>query len=114
MEGLPEILSSGAPVPHQSKSFLKEMFAAKSVPVYTNTFLAGINDDGVIVKPSNSEEERVLEADDVVIAVGFRPLPSFAREIEGCGAEIYEVGDGRQVANILNAVWDAYEVARNI
>ena len=114
VEGLPEILSSGAPVPHQSKSFLKEMFEAKAVPVMTGTFLAGINDDGVVVKPAGSDHEQTIAADDVVIAVGFRPLPSFAREVEGCGAEIYEVGDGKQVANILNAVWDAFEVAKNI
>lgn len=114
VEGLPEILASGAPVPHQSKSFLKEMLEAKKVPVLVNTFLAGINDDGVIVKKAGSEETEVIPADDVVIAIGFKPLPSFARELEGCGMEIYEVGDGKQVANIMNAVWDAFEVAKNI
>ena len=114
VEGLPEILSSGAPVPHQSKSFLKEMMEAKQVPVMTNTFLAGIDDHGVLVKPAGGGEEQSIEADDVVIAVGFRPLASFAKELEGCGMELYEIGDGKQVANILNAVWDAFEVARYI
>ena len=28
--------------------------------------------------------------------------------------EIYEIGDGRQVVNIMNAVWDGYEVARTL
>ena len=114
VEGLPEILSSGAPVPHQSKSFLKEMFAAKEVPVLTSTFLAGITEKGACVRPAAGGEVTELEADDVVIAVGFRPVPSMADQIQGIGAEVFEVGDGKQVGNILNAVWDAYEVAKNI
>ena len=55
-----------------------------------------------------------LATDSVVIATGFRPLPSMAAELNGCGADIYEIGDGRQVSNILQAVWDGYEVANNI
>jgi len=114
VEGLPEILSSGAPVPHQSKSFLKEMFEAKEVPVLTNTFLAGISDEGAIVKKAGSDETYTIPADDVILAVGFKSTPSIAKELDGWGAEVYEVGDGKQVANILNAIWDAYEVSRNI
>ena len=62
VEGLPNILSSGAPVPHQSKSFLTEMFEAKNVPVMTNTFLAGINDEGVVIRPGDSEEISTITA----------------------------------------------------
>jgi 2-enoate reductase len=28
--------------------------------------------------------------------------------------EVYNVGDSRRVANIMYAIWDAYEVASNI
>ena len=46
--------------------------------------------------------------------MGFRPNPSMAPELVGAGIEFYEVGDGRQVSNLMGAIWDAYEVARSI
>ena len=51
--------------------------------------------------------ETELAADDVVIAIGFRPLSSIRASLQGTGFPVYEVGDGKQVANILRAVWDA-------
>ena len=50
----------------------------------------------------------------IVIAVGFRPRKSMASELVGRGYEVYEVGDGRQVGNILTSIWDAYEVAHTL
>lgn len=37
-----------------------------------------------------------------------------AQELAGCGAVVYEIGDGQQVSTILHAVWDGYEVGNNI
>lgn len=42
------------------------------------------------------------------------PAPSMAQELAGCGAVVYEIGDGQQVSTILHAVWDGYEVGNNI
>ncbi|MBR3234413.1 MAG: hypothetical protein IKG11_02250 [Atopobiaceae bacterium] len=35
-------------------------------------------------------------------------------EYAGHGVDVYEVGDGRQVGNIMSAIWEAYEVARGL
>ena len=59
-------------------------------------------------------QKKELDADSIVIAVGFRPAPSMAQELAGCGAVVYEVGDGQQVSTILHAVWDGYEVGSDI
>jgi len=59
-------------------------------------------------------QKKELEADSVVIAVGFQPIPSMAQELRGGGAVVYEIGDGQQVSTILHAVWDGYEVGNNI
>lgn len=37
-----------------------------------------------------------------------------AQELSGCGAVVYEIGDGQEVSTILHAVWDGYEVGNNI
>ena len=48
----------------------------------------------------------------IIIAVGFRPLPSIVGDLYETGIEVYEVGDGKKVVNIMNAINDAHEVAR--
>jgi hypothetical protein len=30
------------------------------------------------------------------------------------GVDVYEIGDGLQVGNIMTAIWEAYEVARGL
>ena len=37
-----------------------------------------------------------------------------ADQLTGCGARIYEIGDGNKVGNVLTCVRDAFEVARNL
>lgn len=41
-------------------------------------------------------------------------LPSMKEQMENLDAEIYQVGDGRQVGGIMTAIWEAYEVAHSI
>ena len=40
------------------------------------------------------------------LSVGYRSSASFAEELEGCTAKIYEIGDGRKVGNILTCMLD--------
>ena len=37
-----------------------------------------------------------------------------ASKLEGCGAKIYEIGDGKKVGNVLTSIKDAFEVAHNL
>lgn len=54
-----------------------------------------------------SGQEKELEADTVIMSVGFRPLPSMKEELESLGIDIYQVGDGRAVGSIMTAIWEA-------
>ena len=63
---------------------------------------------------SVADGTKTIPADTVIIAVGFRPTPSIAQELKGLGAQVFEIGDQRQVGNILTSIWDAYEVARTL
>ncbi len=60
----------------------------------------------------NDGTERVIEADTVIFAIGLKPNPSYAKELLGSGIAVYEVGDGKQVANIQRSTSEAYEVTR--
>ncbi len=110
VEGLDHILNG--PVPSINRQFLLDAFRYYGTKVKTGTMLSKVTDEGVFVTGENGE--MFLEADTVVIAVGFRLVPSMARELYGHGIEVYEVGDGKEVGDIYTSIGSAFEVAREI
>jgi len=112
VEALPKILSAGIPSPIPNGQMIPDLFEYHHVNVLENHRLFAVEDGKVILESDG--QKKTLEADSVVIAVGFRPVPSMAQELSGCGAVVYEIGDGQKVSTILHAVWDGYEVGNNI
>lgn len=113
VEALPAILSAGAPVPLPNKTMLLDLLTKVHANILTGTRLSEINERGAVVAAAGGAQ-KTLECDTVVIAIGFRPLKSMRNELLGNGFDVYEAGDGTRVGNILNAVWDAQEVAKAI
>ena len=112
VEALPDIMSVEF-VPNQHKNMLKDMLEHHKIPIYTSHRLMEINDEGALIAPAE-EEAFTLKADTVVVSVGMRANPSFASELVGTEIEVYEIGAGRRVGNIYNAVHDAYEIIYNL
>ncbi len=112
VEALPKILSAGIPSPIPNGQMIPDLFERHHVTVLENHRLSAVENGRVIL--DHEGQRKALETDSVVIAVGFRPAPSMAQELQGCGAVVYEIGDGQQVSTILHAVWDGYEVGNNI
>ena len=111
-EALPNILSAGILSPIPNGQMIPDLFEHHHVTVLEKHRLSAVENGKVILESDG--QKKVLDADTVVIAVGFRPAPSMAQELQGCGAVVYEIGDGQKVSTILHAVWDGYEVANNI
>ena len=112
VEALPKILSAGILSPIPNGQMIPDLFEHHHVTVLEKHRLSAVEDGKVILESDG--QKKVLDADTVVIAVGFRPAPSMAQELQGCGAVVYEIGDGQKVSTILHAVWDGYEVGNNI
>ncbi len=112
VEALPKILSAGIPSPIPNGQMIPDLFEYHHVNVLENHRLSAVEDGKVILESDG--QKKTLDADSVVVAVGFRPVPSMAQELSGCGAVVYEIGDGQKVSTILHAVWDGYEVGNNI
>lgn len=112
VEALPKILSAGIPSPIPNGQMIPDLFEYYHVNVLENHKLSAVENGKAVLECDGQKEE--LDADSIVIAVGFRSAPSLAQELQGCGAVIYEIGDGQQVSTILHAVWDGYEVGNNI
>ena len=111
-EALPKILSAGILSPIPNGQMIPDLFEHHHVTMLEKHRLSAVEDGKVILESDG--QKKVLDADTVVIAVGFRPAPSMAQELQGCGAVVYEIGDGQKVSTILHAVWDGYEVGNNI
>ena len=109
VEALDQILNLNN-VPAMNKTMLLDGFEFYSTRILTNTKLKTVLDDGAMVVLPDGKEEK-LAADTVILSIGYRPLPSLKPELEDCGAEVIEIGDGRKVGNVLTSVNDAHEVA---
>jgi 2-enoate reductase len=55
-----------------------------------------------------------IACDSIVLAAGYNENAELYEQLQYDIPEIYKIGDARRVANILYAVWDAYEVASHI
>lgn len=113
VEALDHILSAGAPVPLQNVQMLKEAFEYYQAEILEGHRIIEVKEHGAVVADASGQEKE-LEADTVIMSVGFRPLPSMKEELEPLGIDIYQVGDGRAVGSIMTAIWEAYEVAHSI
>ncbi|MCG0275851.1 MAG: FAD-dependent oxidoreductase [Thermosediminibacteraceae bacterium] len=112
VEVLKKILSAGMPVPHMNSAMLIDLLKFYNVEIKTNTHVAAIKDEGIVIKTETGE--KVIAADSVVLAIGYNPENSLYKQIAPQKAQTYILGDARKVQNIMYAIWDAYEVARNI
>lgn len=113
VEILPELMAGGIHVPAQVKQMTMDMLARYEVEVMTGCRVEAIESGGVKVVLDDMRKDEVL-TDTVVLAIGMRPNHSLADRISGEMDNVYCIGDCRKPRNVMNAVWDAYEIARHI
>ncbi|MDR3729600.1 MAG: FAD-dependent oxidoreductase [Oscillospiraceae bacterium] len=114
VDGLDDILSNDPDgVPFQTRWMLNELLDLHGVRKYMGHMLAGINDQGCVLK-SKSGELVPIEADDVIIAIGFRSRKSMYEALYGTDMEVYEIVAGNGIGSIANQVNAAYEITRNL
>jgi 2-enoate reductase len=113
VEALNKLMQASSPVPRPNKMMLRDLLSFHKVNMLTNTTLAEVADDGVVVVEKSSRQT-TLPADTVVIAVGLGPDQELYRSLTGNIPNLHIVGDAVEAQNIMHAIWDAYEVARNI
>jgi 2-enoate reductase len=114
VEALDAVIAIGAPVPGGNRLMLIDLLIQNGVDILTRHAIEEVTGKGAVVK-DNEGTSKIIEADTVIMSIGFRPIdPIPTGELDDAGVQVYRIGDGRQVANIMTAIWDAYEVARSI
>ena len=113
VEMLSSLLRAGRPVPRPNRMMLLDLLKFHKVNVLTNTSLVEVTDDGAVVI-DRSSHKKTLPADIVVLCVGLKSDQELYRSLMDKIPNLYLIGDAREAYNIMNAIWDAFEVARNI
>jgi 2-enoate reductase len=113
VEKLDDLLVGGRPIPWMNQVMLLDLLKFHKVKVLTNLSLFEVVDEGAVVIHKNFRRE-TLAADTVIMAVGLEPQQEIYRSLKGHLTDLYLIGDARKAWNIMNAIWDAYEVARSI
>ncbi|WP_312737053.1 oxidoreductase [Atlantibacter hermannii] len=110
IEASDKILGGGMPV--MNADMLTDLLHYEYVEIHRETRVTEITPRGIrIVGP---EGERDVNVDTVVYAVGYRSENRLWNEIKADGIESYLLGDAKRVNNIMYAIWDAFEIARNL
>ncbi len=100
VEAIDSILSAGAPVPIMNKMALEDLLDHYKVDIRTGSRIEEINDNESVITVDG--DRTTISADTVVIAIGFKSVSSRAQDLFGCGADIYEIGDGRKVGTVMS------------
>lgn len=113
VEALGSLMTKGQPVPHMNKTMLIDLLTFNQVDIILNSFLIEVTEEAAIISEGASKR-RTIKADTVVLAVGYKPNDALFRSLNGKIKELHLIGDAREAANIMNAIWDAYDVAKTI
>jgi len=112
VEALDDILSSGNPLPPMNEFMLRELLEFNNVSIHVARKLAKIKENSIeMISDSGTEDVACAQ---VVLAIGYHSNNTIYNAIKNEYPEVYNIGDSQKVRNIKGAVWDAYEVARNI
>jgi 2-enoate reductase len=106
------LLDVNGPLCHANSDMLLALIPFKGIRVLTSTRVKGYQEGLLICDTPDGPEH--LNCDAVILAVGYEPDRSLFEAVRFNVPEIYLLGDARRVANIMYAVWDAFEVANGI
>ena len=89
-------------------SFLRDFFNANKVPVLLETGVKEIK-DGKVVVADKFGFTREIDADSVILSVGYNPAP-----IAKKAKNVHIIGDAKNVGNLRTVIWGAWDVAMKI
>lgn len=112
VEALDRILAKNGPLCHANSEMLERLVPYNGVEVLTSSTAKAYNDKMLVV--DTPEGERTIPCDSVIQAVGYRENNDLYQELQFEIPRIFEIGDARNVANIMYGIWDAFEVANHI
>ena len=101
-----------------NSNMLREIIRYHEIPVLTSTVFAGVeNADRLRVKVRTGKEENVLDADSVIMSVGYVPVHTVSDALESAGYpedKVHVIGDAHEVGNLMSVIREAYELCYSL
>lgn len=108
-----ELFTGAAALPHPNEYMIIDLLNYYKIDIHTSTSAVAANDTGIEVK--TGEETYTIPAGTIITVVGYisdSSLYDSLKELDN--PYIYNVEDSAEVHNIMYAIWNAYEIARNL
>ncbi len=112
VEAMDAIMKQNGPLCHANKDMLAALLPYRGVEIVTSAQVKGYN--GGMLTFVKDEKEQKLACDSVILSVGYKEEISLYEALQFEVPELYLLGDAKKVANIMYAIWDAFEVANHI
>ena len=112
VEATPVILGGPGHIPHMNEFMLEDLLHNNNVNIMTSSKVMSTTSNGVIVETAEGSKE--IECDTLITCVGYRANNALYNELAELDTPVHNIGDSNKVANIMYAIWDAYELARGL
>jgi len=94
------------------KLLLERRLEESGIRVLCRTRLVGVDAGRIHVEAEGAEKE--IDADSVVLAMGYRSHSALGERLKEKELEVYTVGDCNEPRVIMDAVWEGFHVGRMI
>jgi 2-enoate reductase len=112
VESLPEILDGGEYMCFANYDMLKDLLVFNNIDILRRSTVKSVNDASVTVETPEGGKE--IKADTVMVAVGYHSQNYLYDAMRNSDKIIYNVGDSHTVRNIMDTIWDSFQVAREL
>ncbi|SFL75605.1 FAD-dependent oxidoreductase [Halanaerobium salsuginis] len=112
VEVMDELLKNNGPLCHANSEMLENLIPYHGIEVITGAAAEKYQAGSLKLKVGSEEQE--INCDSVILAVGYQEDNQLYEELKFDVPDIHLLGDAKEVANIMYAIWDAFEVANHI
>jgi len=103
IEAEANILTHNAPLCVANEDMLRRLVPFRGITVMADAKALHTTPKGLMTEVNGHEQE--------IPAIGYLPEQDLRGAVEATGLPFNVIGDARKPANIMYAIWDAYEVA---
>lgn len=105
------LMSTGAPA-DMNKQMILELLEHHQVEIRLQTKLQEIREHEIVVETQGAIQE--LASDCTILALGYRSNRSLYDQILLKAKDIYNIGDSSHPKDIIEGIWDAYELCSHL
>lgn len=112
LEMMPHILGGPGSLPHMNEFMLEDRLHFYKIDIHTNTKVLSTSEREVSAEQNG--KPICIPADTVISAIGYKENNQLYQSLKDLDIPVYNIGDSAKVHNIMYAIWNAYELGRNI